>query len=141
MEDLSLNILDVVENSIRAKAKNVKIKLSENTWEDLLILEIGDDGEGMDEEMKKQCFDPFFTTKEGKIVGLGLSLLGQSAEETGGKLMVESTKGQGTKIVATYHLSHIDKKPLGDLNGTIRCLRETHPEINFSYEYLKIDKG
>jgi len=70
-----------------------------------------------------------------------LSLLEQSAEETGGKLVVESAKGKGTKIVATYNLSHIDRRPLGDLDGTIRCLKETHPEINFSYEYLKIDKG
>ena len=141
MEDLSLHILDVVENSIRAKAKNVKIRISENTQEDILILEIGDDGEGMVGSIKRQCLDPFFTTKERKSIGLGLSLLEQSAEETGGKLVVESAKGKGTKIVATYNLSHIDRRPLGDLDGTIRCLKETHPEINFSYEYLKIDKG
>lgn len=140
MEDLSLHILDVVENAIRAKARMVKIRLVENTPADLLILEIGDDGKGMDEATERQCVDPFFTTKEGKSVGLGLSLLAQSAEETGGKLLIESTKGKGTQIIATYQLSHIDRRPLGDLEGTIRCLKGTHPEINFSYEYLKIDK-
>jgi len=141
MEDFSLHILDVVENSIRAKAKNVKIRISENTQEDLLILEIGDDGEGMDESVKRQCLDPFFTTKEGKSVGLGLSLLAQSFEEAGGKLVVRTGKEKGTMITGFCHLSHIDRRPLGDLDGTIRCLKETHPEINFSYEYLKIDKG
>ncbi len=139
MEDLSLHILDVVENSIRANAANVKIRLTENALKDLLILEIGDDGEGMDEATKSQCLDPFFTTKDGKGVGMGLSLLAQSAEETGGKLVVESAEGKGTKIVASFSLSHIDRRPLGDLSGTIRCLQETHPEINFSYEYLKIN--
>ncbi len=138
MEDLSLHILDVVENSIRANATDVKIKLTENIPRDLLILEIGDNGDGMDEAITSRCLDPFFTTKDGKSVGMGLSLLAQSAEETGGKLVVQSTKGIGTRIIATYQLSHIDRRPLGDLNGTIRCLKGTHPEINFVYEYMKI---
>ena len=135
MEDISLHILDVVENSIRAGATQVTVRLTENRSEDLLTLEIGDDGEGMDDATRRQCLDPFFTTKEGKSVGLGLPFLAQSAEETGGTLVVASMKGKGTKIVATYQLSHIDRKPLGDLDGTIRCLKETHPEINLFYEF------
>lgn len=138
MEDISLHILDVVENSIRANAANVKISLTENAPEDLLTLEIEDDGEGMDEATKSKCLDPFFTTKEGKSVGIGLSFLKQSAEEAGGSLVVESAKGKGTRIVATYQLRHIDRRPLGDLDGTIRCLKGTHPEINFIYEYVKL---
>jgi signal transduction histidine kinase len=141
MEDFSLHILDVVENAIRANAREVEIRLTEDAAEDLLVLEIGDDGEGMDEATKRQCLDPFFTTKEGKGVGLGLSLLAQSFEEAGGKLVIETTIGKGTKVIGTCQLSHIDRRPLGDLNGTIRCLKETHPEINFSYEYIKIEKG
>jgi signal transduction histidine kinase len=138
MEDFSLHILDVVENSIRANARKVEIRLTENAAEDLLILEIGDDGEGMDEATKRQCLDPFFTTKEGKGAGLGLPLLAQSFEEAGGKLVVETTKGIGTRIVGTCQLSHIDRRPLGDLDGTVRCLKETHPEIEFCYEIAKI---
>jgi len=135
MQDLSLHILDVVENSIRAGATEVNVRLTENKAENLLILEIVDNGEGMDEATRKQCLDPFFTTKERKDVGLGLPLLGQSVEETGGKLVIESMKGKGTKIIATYQLNHIDRRPLGDLEGTIRCLRETHPEIDLFYKY------
>ena len=135
MQDLSLHILDVVENSIRAGATEVNVRLTENKVENLLILEIVDNGEGMDEATRKQCLDPFFTTKERKDVGLGLPLLGQSVEETGGKLVIESMKGKGTKIIATYRLNHIDRRPLGDLEGTIRCLRETHPEIDLFYKY------
>jgi len=139
MEDLSLHILDVVENSIRAKSANVKVRLCENMAEDLLVLEIIDDGEGMDEGDRMKCLDPFYTTKDGKDVGLGLSFLGQSAEETGGKLTVESERGKGTKIVATYTLSHIDRRPFGDLEETIQCLKMTHPEVNIFYEYSKIN--
>jgi signal transduction histidine kinase len=141
MEDLSLHILDVVENSIRAHATRVIVRLTESKVEDLLTLEIGDDGEGMDETTRRQCLDPFFTTKKGKNVSLGLSLLAQSAEEAGGKLVVETAKGKGTKVIATYRLSHIDRRPLGDLDGTIRCVKGTHPEINFSYDHVKIEEG
>ena len=83
----------------------------------------------------------FFTQRDGKEVGMGLSLLAQSAEETGGKLVVETAKGKGTKVIATYQLSHIDRRPLGDLDGTVRCLKGTHPEISFRYEYVKIQNG
>ncbi len=142
MEDFSLHIFDVVENSIRANARKVEIRLTENTAKDLLVLEIGDDGVGMDEAMKRQCLDPFFTTKKGKGVGLGLSLLAQSFEEAGGKLLVETTIGKGTKVIGTCQLSHIDRRPLGNIEGTVRCLKETHPEIEFLYEFVKIiDNG
>jgi signal transduction histidine kinase len=135
VEDLSLHILDVVENSIRAGATEVRVRLTENRAEDRLILEIGDNGEGMDEATAERCVDPFFTTKAGKQVGLGLPLLGQSAEEVGGELVVKTVKGKGTTIIATYRLSHIDRKPLGNLESTIQCLKETHPEIKLFYEF------
>ena len=95
MEDLSLHILDVVENSIRAGASEVNVRLTENRAADLLILEIGDDGEGMDEATAKRCVDPFYTTKSGKKVGLGLPFRSQSAEEAGGELVVKTAKGKG----------------------------------------------
>ena len=140
MEDLSLNILDVVENSIRAKAGHVAIRLTEDRSADRLTLEIDDDGEGMDEETKAACLNPFFTTKKGKHVGLGLPFLAQSAEETGGRLSVESERGRGTRIIATYHLGHVDLRPLGDIDGTVRCLKATHPEVDLRYDYVRIER-
>jgi signal transduction histidine kinase len=136
VEDLSLHILDIVENSLRANAKNIQIKLTESKEKDLLIVEVADDGQGMDEETLKQAVDPFFTTKEGKRIGLGLPFLSQSAEEAGGKLEIESTRGKGTKVIATFKLSHIDRKPLGNLQETVKCLKSTHPDVNLSFEYV-----
>jgi signal transduction histidine kinase len=132
MEDLSLHILDIVENSIRAKAKKVEIKILEDKEKDLLILEIKDDGEGMTEEVQKKALDPFFSTKN-KRIGLGLPLLAQSAKEAEGSLEVKSKEGKGTSIKATFKLSHIDRKPLGKIDETIKCLTIAHPEVNFCF--------
>jgi len=140
MEDLSLHILDVVENSIRAGAGCVLVRLTEDRRAERLTLEINDDGQGMDEETKARCLDPYFTTKSGKEVGLGLAFLAQSAEDTGGRLSVESEKGKGTKVTAVYVLNHIDLRPLGDVKGTIRCLRATHPELDLRYDYVTIER-
>jgi signal transduction histidine kinase len=139
MEDVSLHILDIVENALRAGAKNVAIRLAVGRSKDQLVLEIADDGEGMDEETRRRALDPFFTTKQGKRVGLGLPFLAQAAEETGGKLEVESAPGKGTKVTATFGLSHIDRKPLGNIAETLHCLQATHPSVNFRFEDVETD--
>jgi signal transduction histidine kinase len=103
----------------------------------LLTLTIEDDGEGMDDQTKKHALNPFFTTKKGKKVGLGLAFLSQSAEETGGEMSIESEPGKGTKVIATFSLGHIDRKPFGDLNETMRCLKFTHPQLNITFDHIK----
>ena len=139
MEDLSLHILDIVENSIAAGAKKIEIKIIEDTKEDLLTIEIIDDGKGMDEKALKNVLDPFFTTRNTRKVGLGLPLLAQSAEESGGSIKIESKPGQGTKVKATFGYSHIDRKPLGDIYESLKVLIVANPDINFIYEYQKDD--
>ncbi|MEW6607968.1 MAG: ATP-binding protein [bacterium] len=137
MEDLSLHILDIVENSIRAGAKRVKIKIDENLKKDVLKIEMNDDGFGMDEETVKKATDPFFTTKKARKVGLGLSLLAQAANECDGKFEIKSKKGIGTKITASFKHSHIDRKPIGDMKQTIMTLIAGNPEIDFFYQHKK----
>ncbi|MEW6619208.1 MAG: ATP-binding protein [bacterium] len=137
MEDLSLHILDIVENSIRAGAKRVKIKIDENLKKDVLKIEMNDDGFGMDEETVKKATDPFFTTKKTRKVGLGLSLLAQAANECDGKFEIKSKKGIGTKITASFKHSHIDRKPIGDMKQTIMTLIAGNPEIDFFYQHKK----
>lgn len=136
MEDLSLHILDIVENSIRADAHNVEIQLSENEESNMLILKIVDDGKGMNNQTLKNAANPFFTTKEGKKFGLGLSLLAQASEEAGGDIKVEKRGDRGTRITVSFIRDHIDLKPLGDIEKTLRVLRATHPDVNFSFEDL-----
>ncbi len=137
MEDLSLHILDIVENSIRAKASRIEIKVIEDMAKDLLMIEIKDNGQGIDEETIKKILDPFFTTRTTRKVGLGLPLLSQSARESGGEVEIESKVGRGTKVKATFGYSHIDRKPLGNMETTLITLIAGNPKVDFRYEYKK----
>ncbi len=134
MEDLSLHILDIVENSLRAKAKNIWIIFKFQKDGDGLIIEIIDDGEGIEKELLEKIKRDFLTTKKGKKYGLGLAFLKQSAEETGGYLEIESEREKGTKIKAFFHRDHIDMKPLGDIEKTIKVLKVTNPDKDIHFE-------
>jgi signal transduction histidine kinase len=137
MEDLSLHILDIAENSINGAAKTIEIIIDEDRDKDLLTIEIKDDGTGMDEKTLKKALDPFFTTRKTRRVGLGLSLLAQAAEQSDGKMELNSIPSVGTTVRATFRMSHPDCKPMGDINETMRMLIAGHPEINFVYEHHK----
>ena len=134
MEDLSLHILDIVENSIAAGAKNIRIKIIEEKKKDFLAVEIIDDGKGMDDKTLKKVLDPFYTTRNTRKVGLGLPLLAQSAEESGGNIKIESKPGKKTTVKTTFSYSHIDRKPLGDVSETLKVLIAGNPDINFIFE-------
>jgi anti-sigma regulatory factor (Ser/Thr protein kinase) len=137
MEDLSLHILDIVENSIAAAASEIKILIVEDSGDDRLSLEIRDDGNGMDEEMRRNALDPFFTTRTTRRVGLGLPLLAQAARESGGSLELESMPGRGTTVKAVFQLSHPDRKPLGDIPGTLGAILAGRPELDLVFEYKR----
>jgi signal transduction histidine kinase len=139
MKDLSLHVLDIAENAVAAGAKKVDIRVSENQEEDLLTIEIADDGKGMDEETVRKAADPFFTTKERGKVGLGLSLLSQAARECDGRFEIESARDHGTAVRATFVRSHIDRKPLGDMSQTLAALVAGHPDVRFTYMYRSDD--
>ena len=141
MEDLSLHILDIVENAISAKAKKIEIRVIEVPREDRLTIEIQDDGIGMDEEISQKAVDPFFTTRSSRRVGLGLSLLAQAAQEAGGTLRIESELGKGTKVTATFQYHHIDRKPLGNMAETIMTLLLGNPELEILYTHQKEGKS
>ena len=137
MEDLSLHILDIVENAIAAKAKKIDVSVREELNEDRLVIEIADDGIGMDEEVREKATDPFFTTRTSRKVGLGLSLMAQAAQESGGMLRIESEPGKGTKVTVTFQYSHIDRKPLGSMTETMATLFLGNPELDISYSHQK----
>jgi len=133
MEDLSLHILDIMENSVDAQARRIEVRIDEDPDRDLLTLKIMDDGKGMDAQTLKKAMDPFFTTRKTRRFGLGLSMISESAKATGGELIVESAPGKGTRVKATFHRSHIDMKPLGDIPQTLLTLIAGRPGIELSY--------
>ncbi len=135
MEELSLHIIDLVENAVSAGASYVRIIVEISEIEDKLKIEVEDNGKGMTTEEIKQALDPFGTTKSGKKVGLGIPLLAQTAELCEGKLKIESKKGKGTKVSAEMKLKHMDRPPLGDLASTFFTMIFGHPDIDF---YIKV---
>ncbi|MBI4680463.1 MAG: sensor histidine kinase [Nitrospirae bacterium] len=137
MEDLSLHILDIAENSIAAGASKIRIKIIEDIPKNILLIEIADNGKGMDEDAIKMAQDPFFTTKSNKHVGLGIPFLAQSAKEADGKISVTSKKGEGTTIAAAFKYNHIDRKPIGNIEKTLTVLIAGNPEIDFVYEHKR----
>ncbi len=133
MENLSLHILDIVENSLRAGAKTVEIQINEDLKRNFLEIEIRDDGRGMDASTVEKVTDPFFTTKSVRKVGLGLSLFESAARRTGGELSLFSKPGEGTTVKATFQHSHIDRQPLGDMVKTLTTLIISNPDVHFRY--------
>ncbi len=134
MEDLSLHILDLVQNSVRAEAKLIEISLAGDQAEDLLTLEIRDDGKGMDSETCARAADPFFTTKSGRRIGMGLALLAQAAREAEGDFQVASRPLAGTLVTASFRRSHPDCKPLGDIAETLETMVTAYRGVDFVYE-------
>ncbi len=140
MIELSLHILDIVENSTRAGAKRVYIDIIEDTRRDLLSIEIRDNGSGMSEDVLKKAMDPFFTTKTVRNFGLGLPMLAQAAERTGGRFIIESKGGEGTRVLAEFKLGHIDRQPLGNMASTMVTLVAGNTDVDFIYRHLHNDR-
>ncbi|MBR2133898.1 MAG: sensor histidine kinase [Eubacterium sp.] len=144
MKELSLNILDVAENSVKAGATLTEILIDEVG--DTFTLTIKDDGCGMDEETVKAVVDPFYTTRTTRKVGLGVPLLKLACEQTGGELTVSSKTEQehpdshGTVVTAVFNKNHIDFTPLGDVVSTITTLIQGHPDTDFLFRHTT-EKG
>jgi len=139
MEDFSLHLLDVAQNALTAGASRIEIRIFEEPKEDIMRIEIKDNGCGMDERAVKLALDPFYTTKPNKRVGLGLPLLAQAAREAGGDIEIQTAPGEGTAINATFQLGHPDLKPLGDMLETMATLACAHPQVEFVFEHREDD--
>jgi len=137
LEDLSLHILDIAENALKANATRVEIHVIEDLEHDRLRIQIIDNGTGMDEALAQTATDPFVTTRTERRVGLGLPLLAESARMAGGEVRVHSAPGKGTLIEADFVYSHIDRKPLGDMVRTMMVLIAGNPGVDFSYYHQK----
>lgn len=144
MKELSLNILDIAENSVKAGASLTEIGVTEEG--DLLTLTVKDDGCGMTGETVKSVTDPFYTTRTTRKVGMGLPLLKLEAEMTGGDLTVESRhrdehpRDHGTLVTARFFTSHIDCPPLGDVTSTLTTLIQGHPDTDFAFVHRRGEK-
>lgn len=141
MPDLSMHILDIVENSTRAGARAISLGIEEDSRANRVTISIADDGKGMTEEELRRAFDPFYTTKkERSKVGLGLPMLKETAEQAGGSLEVTSAPGKGTRVLARMVRNHIDRPPLGDINETLKTVIAINPGVVFDIVYTVDDE-
>ncbi len=136
MTELSLNILDIAENSVKAGAPLTEITVAADSGANRLEIIIKDNGCGMSEEQVQRVIDPFYTTRTTRKVGLGVPFFKESAESAGGAFSIESTLGVGTTVKASYQLDHIDRMPMGDLTATMHSLITMHDDVDFLFTYL-----
>ena len=135
MLELSLHILDIVQNAIAAGANAITIDIEEDGKEDYLRIRIKDNGRGIPKADLPTVSDPFFTSRKTRTVGLGLSLLQQAAVQSDGYMDIESEEGKGTAVRAFFKHSHIDRMPLGDIGKTMSILIVGNPQRDFSYHH------
>lgn len=135
MTELSLNVLDVANNSVRANASLIVIKITIDTKADTMSILIEDNGKGMTPKQLKQVEDPFFTTRTTRKVGLGVPFFKLAAEASGGSFSITSTEGKGTSVLAVFGYSNIDRMPLGDITSTMHTLITLNSNIDFVYHY------
>ena len=135
MNDLSLHILDIIQNSLSAGAGLIQLRVWEDVQHNLLTIIIEDNGKGMTTEQAQNATDPYFTSRTTRKVGLGLPLYRQSAEQSNGTLGISSAPGQGTTISATFRYDHIDRPPLGDVANAVILMVSANPHIDFLFDY------
>lgn len=141
MRELSLNVLDITQNSVSAGASLIEIAVTVDRKNDVMRIAISDNGRGMTPEQVESVRDPFFTTRTTRKVGMGVPLFKMAAEMTGGSLDIRSAVGQGTTVSALFHPSHVDCTPLGDMCSTICTLIRMNPQLDFVYSYTVDEKS
>jgi len=133
MRELSLHILDALQNSAEAGASRVKLTIEEDMTADRLTIIIEDNGRGMDAETMKKAVDPFYTTRTTRHVGLGLPLFAAAAQQCNGDLTLESELGKGTSVKVVFQHSHIDRAPMGDICGSLLTLLLAKSHVDLHY--------
>lgn len=135
MKELSLHILDIIQNSIKAKPRKIKLIIQEKEDDNRLTIIVEDDGIGMDKMLLERVCDPFTTTRKTRRVGLGISLLKAAAERCQGDFSISSELGKGTKVIANFQYDHIDRAPLGNIAETIVSVILSLDDIDFIYQH------
>ena len=136
MREIALHILDIVENSVKAKATLVEVIIEAKN--NLLTVTIRDNGKGMDKEFLARVTDPFTTTRTTRKVGMGIPLLKQAAETAGGEFAITSELGKGTEVKASFVIDNIDRMPLGNVAET--AVTVLNPEVDFVWVYTVEDR-
>jgi Signal transduction histidine kinase len=129
--------MDIIQNSITAKADRIEIIVEADVSVWMLKITIKDNGCGMDQELLARVTDPFSTTRTTRKVGLGIPLFKAAAERTEGELRISSKKGYGTTVITSFGIKNIDRPPLGDVAETIAGIILSSPEIELFIRFVR----
>ena len=136
MKEISMHILDIVMNSINAKATSIEVCIEDSKKLNRLEISIKDNGVGMNSEIAKKVEDPFFTTRTTRKVGLGIPMLKESCERCNGSFNIQSKVGEGTLIKCTYERNNIDRAPLGNMGDTIMAIIGSLESCELLYRHI-----
>lgn len=136
MTELSLNVLDIAQNSIRAGSTLIEVTIAISTPLETLTITIKDNGCGMTKDQLLTITDPFYTTRTTRRIGLGIPFFKYAAESCGGDFSITSKEGVGTTVIASFLLNHIDRMPLGDITATMHTLITLNYKLDFLYTYI-----
>ena len=136
-----MHILDIIQNSLSAGASIIELEVWESIVNNLLTIKIKDNGKGMSPEQVAKVTDPFFTSRTTRKVGMGLPLYKQSAEQSGGKLIIESEVGVGTTVTATFGHDPVDRPPMGALANAVVLMMSANPNHQFRFTYSYNDQS
>lgn len=140
MQELSFHIVDLIENSLNAKATEIKVEITEDSENKLFLFELTDNGFGIERHILKSISNPFTTTRTTRDVGLGLTLFTETVNECDGQLSIESEISNGTRVKARLKYDHINRDPLGDIADTIAILIISNQNVDFKYRHTT-DRG
>ena len=135
LRDISLHIMDLSQNSIRAEAKMVRISLVAE--DGFLNVSIEDNGLGMDKDYLKKVEDPFTTERTTRKVGMGIPFFKQACLTAEGDFSLQSELNQGTTIKGSFMIKSIDRIPLGDIGETIKYLIINDENIRYILDVKK----
>jgi hypothetical protein len=135
MKEISMHILDIVMNSVKAKATLIEINIEDSIKYNRLKIAIKDNGIGMSSEMTKHATDPFFTTRTTRKVGLGIPMLKEACERCNGSFHINSEIGEGTLIECHFERNNIDRSPLGNMGDTIMTIINSLEKCELLYKH------
>ena len=135
MRELSLHILDVLQNALEAGATRIELEIDEDSERNRLTICVRDNGRGMTRDQERRVEDPFYTTRVTRHVGLGVPLFKVAAQRCNGDLTIASRPGRGTEVVAEFDRDHIDRAPLGDIAGTLLSVVLSNTGCDLAFEH------
>ena len=133
MQEIAMTILDMIQNSLRAQALQIHLWIKDSIKDNMIHIEICDNGCGMSLETLQQVTNPFFTTRTTRSIGLGIPLFKESVEATGGYFQIDSCLQKGTKIIGEYVKNHIDTPPMGNLVDTMITCIQYDEKVNYCF--------